>query len=161
MFLGAKKSKMQCTRASPVRAHLEGIRVWQGNNGNRSRKCPRTLPKRRYFHMISRGVGKWQLETLRFHCVLGLFLAHIPFLGQKSARGANTLYPVRTPGCGFRCFSWKIAFQNHQYSLGFNWYLERGDDGKWTPKGPRNTNDSVGFCILFRGNRKTSSGKYQ
>ena len=40
------------------------------------------------------------------------------FWGQKSASGSKTLNPVRTPGCGFRCFSWKIASRNHQYSLG-------------------------------------------
>ena len=62
-------------------------------------------------------------------CILH-FLANFPFLGQKSTSGSKTLNPVRTPGCGFRCFSWKIASRNHQYSLGLTWYFERGDDGK-------------------------------
>ena len=51
------------------------------------------------------------------------------FLGQKSPPGSDTFNPDRTPGCVFRCVSWKIASQNHKYSLGFNWYFERGDDG--------------------------------
>ena len=58
------------------------------------------------------------------------FLAHFRVLGQKSDSGSKTLNPVWTPGCGFRCFSWKIASRNHWYSLGLTWYFERGDDGK-------------------------------
>ena len=65
------------------------------------------------------------------------------FLGQKSPPGSNTLNPVRTPGCGFRCFSWKIASRNHQYSLGFNWYFACGDDGKLDSK---STKIRLGLC---------------
>ena len=54
--------------------------------------------------------------------------------GPKWAPGPKTLNPDRTPGCGFRCFSWKIASRNHQYSLGFNWYFACGDDGKLDSK---------------------------
>ena len=79
------------------------------------------------------------------------FLANFPVLGQKSASGSKTLNPVRTPGCGFRCFSWKIASRNHQYSLGLTWYFERGDDGKSDSK--RTKNDSIyvwSWCFFLR-----------
>ena len=68
------------------------------------------------------------------------------FLGQKSASGSKTLNPVRTPGCGFRCFSWKIASRNHQYSLGFNWYFACGDDGKLDSKSTWNL---LVLCRVF------------
>ena len=90
-----------------------------------------------YFTWLFRRGGKWHLETICFAYVFYTFWPTFRFLGQKSAPGSKTLNPVRTPGCGFRCFSWKIASRNHQYSLGLTWYFERGDDGKSDSKRTR------------------------
>ena len=160
-FWTRKGKKNPCKRASPVRAHVEEIRVWQGKDGKRSRKCPRTLPKRRYFYTTSRGVGKWQLGTICFAYVFDTFLPIFRFLGQKSPPGSKTLNPVRTPGCVFRCFSWKIVSQNHQYSLGFNRYFERGDDGKMDSKRIEKRQCSCVFLDDFRGKQKMASEKDQ
>ena len=128
--------------------------MWQGNDGNLSRKCPRTLPKRRYFHTTSRGVENGSSKPYVFVVFWDAFWPTFRFLGQKSASGSKTLNPVRTPGCGFRCFSWKIASRNHQYSLGLTWYFERGDDGKSDSKRIKNVNVYVWFWCFFAKTRK-------
>ena len=66
---------------------------------------------------------------LCFAVVFLVFWSTLPAFRSRMGPGPENLNPVRTPGCRFRCFSWKIASRNHQYSLGFNWYFERGDDG--------------------------------
>ena len=92
--------------------------------------APERYQNKGFFYSTSRRGGKWHLETICFAYVFYTFWPTFRFLGQKSASGSKTLNPVWTPGCGFRCFSWKIASRNHQYSLGLTWYFERGDDGK-------------------------------
>ena len=77
------------------------------------------------------------------------------FLGQKSASGSKTLNPVRTPGCGFRCFSWKIASRNHQYSLGLIGILSAATMEFWSSKSTKYDNKYVGiFGNFTRMSRK-------
>ena len=73
-------------------------------------------------------------RMLCFAVVFLVFWGTLPAFRSQMGPAPENLNPVRTPGCGFRCFSWKIASRNHQYSLGFNWYIERGDDGKLDSK---------------------------
>ena len=81
-----------------------------------------------------------------FLMFLDTFWPTFRFLDQKSASGSKTLNPVRTPGCGLRCFSWEIASRNHQYFLGLTWYFERGDDGKSDSK---RTKERQCLCRVF------------
>ena len=123
--------------------------------------APEPYQNKGIFTRLPEGLENGSSKPYVFVVFWDAFWPIFRFWGQKSASGSKTLNPVRTPGCGFRCFSWKIASRNHQYSLGLTWYFERGDDGKSDSKRTKNVNVYVGFSMLFRGNQKTSSGKYQ
>ena len=136
MFSGSRKSRGNRIKSAPSCSI--------GINGFRrvtrySRKWAPEVPKNIYNYVcFSHGfLEKWKMGgpecfvLLSFSWYSGAPCRHF---GPKWAPGPKTLNPDRTPGCGFRCFSWKVASRNHQYSLGFNWYFACGDDGKLDSK---------------------------
>ena len=99
-----------------------------------SRSTKKHIQLCRFSTWIPGKVENGELRMLCFAVVFLVFWSTLPVFWSKMGPVPENLNPVRTPGCGFRCFSWKIASRNHQYSLGFNWYFACGDDGKLDSK---------------------------
>ena len=57
--------------------------------------------------------------------------------------------------------SCEIVCENHQHSLGFNWYFACGDNGKLDSKIPKFNWVYVGFPLLFRRIQEKWLQKYQ
>ena len=102
-----------------------------------SRSTKKHIQLCRFSTWIPGKVENGQLRMLCFAIVFLVFWSTLPVFWSKIGSVPENLNPDRTPGCGFRCFSWKIASRNHQYSLGFNWYFACGDDGKLDSKSTR------------------------
>ena len=108
--------------------------------------APEPYQNKGIFTRLQDEVENGSSKPFVFLMFLDTFWPTFRFLGQKSASGSKTLNPVRTPGVGFRCFPWKIASRNYQYSLGLTWYFERGDDGKLDSK---RTKKRRHLCMVF------------
>ena len=138
VFRGAKRSR----KSHQIRAFLFERNQWFSMCDTMFTEMgPRSTKKHirlcRFFARIPGKVENGGPRMLCFAVVFLVFWGTLPPFRSRMGPGPENLNPVRTPGCRFRCFSWKIASRNHQYSLGFNWYFERGDDGNSDSKRTR------------------------
>ena len=130
LFLGARKSrKIASSPRLPDRSESTVFDMWHDVNENGLQKYQEHIQSCRFFTWIPGKVENGEPRMLCFAVVFLVFWSTLPAFRSRMGPGPENMNPVRTPGCRFRCFSWKIASRNYQYSLGFNWYSERGDNG--------------------------------
>ena len=96
---------------------------------------------------------------LCFAVVFLVFWSTLPAFRSRMGPGPENLNPVRTPGCRFRCFSWKIASRNHQYSLGLIGILSAATIEFWSSKSTKYDNEYVGIFWPFHADVKKSARK--
>ena len=101
--------------------------------------------------------GNGEPRMLCFAVVFLVFWGTLPPFRSRMGPGPENLNPVRTPGCRFRCFSWKIASRNHQYSLGLIGILSAATTEFWSSKSTKYDNEYVGIFGISRGCQETCS----
>ena len=151
MFLSHYSGRAESTKyilkpSFPVRWELVDFQVYTIFTKIGSRSTGKHIQLCRFFAWIPGKVENGEPRMLCFAGVFLVFWSTLPAFRSRMGPGPENLNPVRTPGCRFRCFSWKIASRNHQYSLGFNWYFACGDDGKLDSK---STKILLVLCRVF------------
>ena len=150
MFSGARKSREIASNPRlPVRSESMVFDVWHDIHGNGPQKYQKHIRSCRFSIWIPGKVENWEPRMLCFAVVFLVFWSTLPAFRSRMGPGPENLNPVRTPGCRFRCFPWKIASRNHQYSLGLIGILSAATTEFWSSKSTKYDNKYVGILSSF------------
>ena len=132
--------------------------VWHDIHENGLQKYQKHIQLCRFFIWITVKVENGELRMLCFAVVFLVFWSTLPVFWSKMGPVPENLQfrVIFHRGLG-RKILWS-RLQNHQHSLGFNWYFACGDDGKLDSKSTKiRLVFYVGLPLLFR--RAQESGR--